>query len=276
MESKVLLSRLRPRTSSQWIQFFEANLQKLLDLPWHLGASWSEIETAHFAASLQEFQLGESSEGKQLIARAHTYAERIGDTDYEKAIRLFIQEEQRHSRLLAEFLLLAGVPLMPHSRLDRWFRRLRRLAGLEVIIIVLVVAETIGKVYYHALRQATGSPLLRRLCDQLLRDEVMHLRFHAERLALLRRGRALWKNTMARFAHGLLLRGTSVAVWAKHRGAFRAAGLGFWEYWQRCGRENRTLLERCRPDRYEVSQETNLPAYQSTIATAQLVPVKSD
>src|SRR6202035_3199421 len=127
---------------------------------------------------------------------------------------------------------------------DFLFRRLRRLAGLELIITVLVVAETVGKVYYHALRQATGSPLLRRLCDQLLRDEIMHLRFHAERLALLERGRAHWKRKMARFAHGLLFRAAALAVWGKHRRAFRAASLGFWDYWQRCGRENRLVLAR--------------------------------
>src|SRR5262249_2705051 len=153
------------------------------------------------------------------------------------------------ARLLAEFLLLAGVPLLEHSRLDGLFRRIRRLAGLELSIRVLVTAEMIGKVYYHAVRQATQSPLLRRLCDQLLRDEVMHLRVHADRLALLRSHKPAWRNALVRLGQRFLLRGTCLAVWFKHRGALRGAGLSFREYWRRCGRENETLLERSRPDR---------------------------
>ena len=39
--------------------------------------------------------------------------------------------------------------------------------NLSRAITVLVVAETVGKVYYHALRQATGSPLLRESGDDV-------------------------------------------------------------------------------------------------------------
>lgn len=166
---------------------------------------------------------------------------------------------------------MAGVPLVAHSWLDGLFRRLRRLAGLELSITVLVIAETIGKVYYHALRRATGSALLRRLCDQLLRDEVMHLRFHAERLALLRRKRAPWKCKLARLGHGLLFRGTSLAVWCKHRWAFHGAGMGFLDYWRRCQEENRFLLKRSRPEHYDFERLINLPAYRATVAADRRV-----
>ncbi len=91
--------RSQARTSLQWSRYFQANLQRLLDIPWKQGAGWSAEERASFAASLQDFQLGESSAGRSLIARAQDYAARSGDESYEQAIRLFIQEEQRHSGL---------------------------------------------------------------------------------------------------------------------------------------------------------------------------------
>src|SRR5262245_35240751 len=82
------------------------------------GAAWSEEEKAALAASLQDFQLGESSEGRHLLDRARLYADDTGDPEYAEAMQLFIREEQRHARDLGEFLLLAGVPLLQRTRLD--------------------------------------------------------------------------------------------------------------------------------------------------------------
>lgn len=239
--------RLVARSTRAWRAYFEANLQRLLDIPWKRGADWSEDEKTAFVRSLQDFQLGESSEGRFLKERARRYAAQVNDADYEDAIRLFIQEEQRHARLLAEYLRLAHVPLLTHSKLDLVFRLLRRLAGLELCITFLVIAETIGKVYYHALRHATKSDLLRRICDQLLHDEVMHLRFHAERLALMRRQRPRWRVRLRQWFHRVLHAGASLAVWLKHRRVFRFAGVGFVEYWRRCRAENQTFLKRSDP-----------------------------
>src|SRR5262245_37776135 len=175
-----------PWTSKRWCAYYRANANALFELPWRRGAEWSEEEKAALAASLQDFQLGESSEGRHLLDRARLYADDTGDPEYAEAMQLFIREEQRHARDLGEFLLLAGVPLWQRARLDSIFRWLRRRAGLPLMITVLLTAETIGKVYYQGIRRATGSRLLRRLCDQLLCDEVQHMRFHAERLAIIR------------------------------------------------------------------------------------------
>src|SRR5205807_482027 len=111
------------------------------------------------------------------------------------------------------------------SRLDGAFRCLRRLAGLGLMLTVLLTAEVIGKVYYLAIRRATGSALLRRLCDQLLRDEVQHLRFHAEQLAGMRRRWRLWRVRLTHVWHRVLLEGTCLVVWCKHRHALRAGEL---------------------------------------------------
>jgi hypothetical protein len=104
----------------------------------------------------------------------------------------------------------------------------------------------------------------------------MHLRFHAERLALLRRRRAGWRIKLAQLGHGLLFRGTCLAVWWKHRRAFRGAGLGFLEYWQRCQKENQMLMKRSRPENYEFPERINLRGYRSAIAAARLSPVEID
>ncbi len=241
--------RAAPWSSGQWCCYYATNAERLLPLPWRRGAELTDAERDAVAASMQDFQLGESSEGRNLLRRAADHAERADDPEYLEAMRLFVREEQRHARDLGRFLRLAGVPLLGHSRLDSAFRLLRRLAGLETAIGVLLTAETVGKVYYLALRRATGSVLLRRLCEQLLRDEVRHMRFHAERLALLRRGRARWRVWLAHARHRVLFGGSCLLVWAKHRRALRAGGFGLRSFWRACWGEMGRVLKWMDPRR---------------------------
>ncbi len=223
-------------SSARWCGYFEANAKALLAIPWEQGVSLTDAERAAVADSVRNFQLGESSEGENLLRAARRYAERSGDERYPEAMGRFIAEEQRHAHDLGRFLTLAGIPLLARSWSDAIFRLLRRLAGLELFITVLVTAEMIGKIYYQALRRATRCPVLRRLCEQLLRDEIKHIRFHSERLAMLNQGRARWKSFLVRGWHRFLYTGTSLVVWWLHRRALRAGGYGFrrfwWEVWQ--------------------------------------------
>jgi hypothetical protein len=243
-----------PWSSRGWIAYYRTNGKNLMALPWKRGAELTPEEREAIAASLQDFQLGESSEGKHLLERARAYSENH-DPDYLEAMQLFIREEQRHARDLGTFLRLAEIPLLERTRLDSIFRWLRRLAGLELSITVLVTAETIGKVYYQAIRRATGSILLRRLCEQLLRDEAKHTRFHAERLAMLRKDRAGWRVWLARAGHRLLFAGASLAVWLKHRRALRAGGLGFVSFLQACRKERKVIFRQMDPAKYRLVKE---------------------
>src|SRR4051812_48536699 len=112
-----------PMSSAQWLDYFHDNALNLLELPWDAGAQitppgppgagGAQIpagEREAIAASVQEFQLGESSEGRNLISAARRYAEQSGDAAYLHGLLLFIAEEHRHARDLGRFLDLAGVP----------------------------------------------------------------------------------------------------------------------------------------------------------------------
>jgi hypothetical protein len=237
----------RPWSSAQWCVYYRANAAALRPLPWEHGAALSKAERAALAGSLQDFQLGESSEGHRLVDRAAAYAAATGDAEYLDAIRLFIAEEQRHAGDLGRYLHAAGIPLLRRTRLDSVFRWLRRRAGLELCVSVLLTAEVIGKVYYTAVLRATRCQLLRRLCEQLLCDEVQHLRFQAERLALLRQGRSRWRVRWAHACHRVLLAGTCLAVWCKHRRAFRAGGFSFRAFWRTTWRTMQTALRQMNP-----------------------------
>jgi hypothetical protein len=251
---------LPPQSARAWVDYFEANAAALLDVPWERGAELSEAERSAVAGSLPAFQVGESSEGRNLIRAAEDHARQTGDPDYLAAVRLFIREEQRHARDLGRFLDLAGVPRLTACWTDGVFRWLRRRAGLELTISVLLVAEVIALVYYAALRAATGSAVLRRLCDQVLRDEVEHVRFHCERLAMLRRDRPRWRSAFSRGLHRVFFAGTCLVVWWDHAALFRAAGCSLLRFWAESWYEMSAALARTDPRAY------GLPAVPSSLS----------
>ena len=224
--------------SRDWRIHFERNAASLLPIPWDRGADLTDDECAAISSSLQEFQAGEYSEGRHLYQFAREYAARTGDYEYLKAIRLFIAEEQRHALHLGRFLAINGIPLVDTTFADWVFRRLRNLVNsLELSIAVLVTAELIAKVYYAALREATQSTVLRRLCDQILTDEYAHVRFQCGQLHALQAGRSRIMMAATRTAQRLLYGATVTLVGWSHRRVITRGGLSFVDWWTRCWQE---------------------------------------
>ncbi|HEV8293440.1 MAG TPA: ferritin-like domain-containing protein, partial [Tepidisphaeraceae bacterium] len=216
--------------SRRWVEYFRRNRASLMVIPWELGIELSPEERRAVESSVPEFQLGESSDGLRFIEMAELYALQSGDVEYVRALKLFIREEQRHGRELGKVLDLAGIPRIKHSWSDAIFRWMRHRCGLGLSIAVLVTAEIIAKIYYIAVREATASVALRRLCDQILQDEVEHIRFQCERLAILR---SSWPCVLVKLNHAwhwFFMAGTFVVVWRKHRLLLRQGGYGFFSF----------------------------------------------
>src|SRR5258705_7170621 len=210
--------------SQRWVEYFRKNEASLMVIPWELGIELSPEEKRAIASSVPEFQLGESSDGLRFIEMAELHALHGGDVEYVRALKLFIREEQRHGRELGKVLDLAGIPRIKHSWSDAVFRWLRHRCGLGLSIAILVTAEIVAKIYYIAVRAATTSAPIRRLCDQILQDEVEHIWFQCERLAILRR---YWPRVLITMVHGWhreFMAGACVVVWRKHRLLLRHVG----------------------------------------------------
>ncbi|MEU2179567.1 ferritin-like domain-containing protein [Streptomyces thermolilacinus] len=185
---------------------------------------WTRGATLHPAvwASIQRFQVGENGDGANLVGKAV----QAGDDDYVRAVRLFVAEEQNHARLLARLLAAGGVPTLTGHWSDTLFVRLRRLLGLRVELLVLVVAEVVAVRYYRALRDGADDPLTSEVAGRILADEQRHIPFHCERLraSLAELPRALRRPTMALWQ--LLLLAASLIVATNHGPALRRLGLG--------------------------------------------------
>ena len=231
-----------PKSSLDWCDYFETNAKRLLPIPWEAGVDLTAAERNAVAHSLQVFQLGETGEGGHIMATAGKYAVQSGDIHYPAALRMFIEEEHRHAALLGQALDLAEIPCLSKQWSDGIFRRLRHFGGLELAICVLLTAELIAKIYYAALHAATGSTVLRRICEQILRDEAMHVKFQSERLWILRRGRAGWAHRTAVALQGLLFFATCVVFWISHRRVLIAGGFTLRRFARRARNEFQYVL----------------------------------
>src|SRR6185369_15651809 len=129
-------------------------------------------------------------------------------------------EEQGHSGMLGRFLDRERIPRLTSHWVDGIFRRLRKLAGLEVCAMVLVTAEVLAVPFYQALRDATRSRLLRSICVRILCDEAAHLNYQALTLGLALRPLRDGSRAIRQVCHSLLFNGTALLLWFQHRRVF--------------------------------------------------------
>lgn len=216
---------------NHWIQYFQHNRENLLPIDWDDTYRLSGYEKTAILNSIQQFQLGESSEGRCLIEAARRYADRSGDAEYVTALQLFIQEEQRHARDLGRFMMQQHLSLAQTHWVDSIFRWLRRSFNLEVSIVTLLMAEIIAVTYYKALHDATAAPVLRGLCRQILHDEAQHLRFQIDILSRLRKGRSAIGFLLTNILQRILFSGTLMVVWSGHYPVLRAGRTSLGQFW---------------------------------------------
>ena len=183
----------------------------------------TDDERCAITPSIQQFQLGESSQGERLLERGRKYGRAVNDPLFCGALDLFIKEEQQHSAYLAAFMESQSIPLIEQHWVDTVFRKLRGLAGLELSLSVLVTAEIIAVAYYRALRAATASPTLKMICTRILDDEASHLKYQASMLARVAVSRRQFLQRAASALHRLFLEGTILIVWIEHREVFKRA-----------------------------------------------------
>jgi hypothetical protein len=206
-----------------WAKYFENNQSHFRHIHWNEPDILTDEEQRIITPSLQQFQEGENSEGKHL----YQFARSLNDPEYLSSIRLFIKEEQTHARVLGKFMDKHGIVKAKGHWVDGVFRQLRKLFGLENSIIVLVTAEIISKVYYDALKNATGSSLLKQLCVQILEDEDQHIAFQCYTLNLFHTRKHFIKKFFSRSWHLFLMTGTLFVVWFYHRQVLKKGGYYF-------------------------------------------------
>lgn len=216
--------------AADWLAHFTRNKRQRMLITWERGVHVSEAQRQALIHSLQRFQIGEQGDGKHL----KTFARRTGDASYAAAIDLFIAEEQEHSRLLAMLLEGMDAELLSSHWSDTIFVLLRRLSGLHMEILILLIAEIIAKRYYRALAEGIRDPVAQTVFAQIVRDEQGHVAFHCDKLhhdfaplpALVR--------SAIRFVWQSVFRIVCAIVMIDHRAVLRAVSVTNGDFWRDC------------------------------------------
>jgi hypothetical protein len=225
---------MSPKDLEIWLNHFEHHALRPCRVPHGLSDVLTPEESQLIASSIATFQLGEQSDGRTLLRAAERFARTHEMPHLVPIIDLLIREERRHASLLRAFMQDHRMPLQRTDWTDRFFRRIRRLAGLQLYLGVLISAELIGTVYYRALESATNCRRLQVLCRTLVADELAHVGFESQLLLALRARRGAASRAMARAVHLGFFAGTAIVVWLTHRSVLRRAGHGARSFLRAC------------------------------------------
>jgi len=207
-----------------WLNLFGARAYQLEIHHPEATDRLGDEERRLIAESIGTFQLGEQSEGRTLMEFAERFAREHDVPALPAVTALFIREEQHHAAQLRMFMLANGIALKQKNWTDSIFRRIRKLAGYEAAVTILVTAEMIGFVYYRALARATNSRGLKTICRQMCADESVHLRYETQLLMTLRGERGPIVRRLVDGAHRLLVSVSALVVFLDHRRVLRHVG----------------------------------------------------
>ena len=222
-----------------WVDYFMLNRGRHLEIEseidWDAACRLPDPTRRAFIRSFQRFQLGEGGDGEHLLASA----DRAGDAAYTAALGLLVEEEQKHSRLFARGLEHLGGPMLASHWSDAAFTRFRRMLGLRTEIALFLVAEATAMEYFRALAAAAPDPVLRGIGRRICTDEVEHLGFQVDRLAVGFADASASRHMLLGFAWGVIAAGAATVLAVDHRGALLACGLTPSAYWGRAMRQFR-------------------------------------
>jgi len=235
---------VKTHSSRYWIDHFTRNAE-FRRVDWNLVPTIATGERRAILRSLQAWQLGETSDGAHLLLAATRYAETTGDTEYPDAVRLFIREEQKHGDHLGRYLDLIGEPRLSRNWGDTVFRWVRyHNASMELWTLAVITVESTAQVFYRAMRDATGCPLLRQICADILIDEAAHVVFQRERLSSIFRQKSPLAQRFASHAYSIFFSSVVMVVWAAHRRVFEAGGVSLPHYVRKMRVKRRAVVGR--------------------------------
>ena len=221
--------------SQQWLAYYHNNRTNRPEPKWNLPSPLDSRIQSVLAHSLSHFQLGETGEGKFLIAQVR--AQLPDEVCYHEALQLFVAEEGEHARLLQRLVHRFGGKAIRHHWTHSLFRLVRHALGFKFEIQLLVIAELVGTAYYRLLHRRTRDPVLEEACTLILQDEARHVDFHADwfgdfQSRLLPLERALWN---AQFQ--ALFSAAAHVAWIDHRVCLAACGANRVEFFREARRE---------------------------------------
>jgi hypothetical protein len=209
-----------------WANWFASWEARQRPIPWGNAKGLTTAERAAIAPAIAAFQLGESSDGRNLYGKALAWSQAHDAPAFAAALRDFIREENRHAALLGKLMDQEGMPRLRRSRTDGFFRFVRHVLPLRLSHRTLLTAEFIAVPFYRALAQASSSAVLKTICQQILDDEAQHIAFQAQVIHTLSPGGRIRRWLEAGYGRVALELAMDL-VWFSHSELLRRGGYDF-------------------------------------------------
>lgn len=207
----------------RWRAHFRQNGKSWAEFDWSEVDRLSPGERRIVARSIAAFQRGETGDGSNLV---HWAAAKGGSPSHPFAdlMGMFVQEEQRHARVLRRAMQVNGIARAERQWTDAIFRALRHGLGMLPALAILLAVEILACLYYDALARATGSPLLRRVASRICQDEADHVLFQCDLLGSFTCGWARWLRRAGAIGLTVAFAAAASIVWFEHRQVLRRGG----------------------------------------------------
>lgn len=216
----------------QWFNYFTQNLQKQR-ITWNIHTTITSEEIKKIIPSLQAWQLGETSEGKQLTHLAGLEAIKLNDYYYLKAILLFIKEEQKHGENLGKYLDRINVPRLKRNWGDSLFRKIRHInTSMEIFTLTVLTVESAAQLYYQCTKDSTNCKLLKQICTDILIDEAAHIKFQVQRMQQLYNAKSSFSKWFCKIFYPFFFACTNAVVYFTHRKVFKAGNVNSKEFFR--------------------------------------------
>lgn len=234
--------------SLYWTNYFDQNL-KNQRIDWNISPNLTVLEKNNILKSLQAWQLGETSEGINLVNAATKHAKKLNDLHYVGAIKLFIKEEQKHGNNLGRYIDLIGEQRIKKDWGDSLFRKVRGLnTHMEFWTIAVITVESAAQIFYQCLKDATKCKLLKQISTDILIDEAAHITFQIERLSLLYSDKSPFMRTTSYYFYTVFYFSTAMVVWGAHRKLFNAGQVNFSNYWLKMKLKFKKTIKKLKPE----------------------------
>ncbi|NRF41468.1 ferritin-like domain-containing protein [Pedobacter foliorum] len=241
--------------SLYWTNYFDHNL-KNQRIDWSISPNLTQLERNNILKSLQAWQLGETSEGINLVNAATKHAKKLNDLLYVDAIKLFIKEEQKHGNNLGRYIDLIGEQRIKKDWGDSLFRKIRGLnTHMEFWTIAVITVESTAQIFYQCLKDATKCKLLQQICTDILIDEAAHITFQIERLSLIYSDKGPLMRTITYYFYTAFYFSTAMVVWLAHRKLFNAGQVHFSNYWLKMKLKFKKTIKKLKPESENINIE---------------------
>ena len=204
-----------------WKSYFERNR---LHFNWLFLPNSHELDAEERAAVTNSLMRLNELDQTHFLSK---FAVLNKDEDYLDSLNQFIQEEQMHEKVLQRFLEKEGVSFNRKKGRSLLFRRIMRLVKMENAVIAAINEKILLDSYFKALGKATQSISLQNISNQICKDIVMQMNYHAYTLKGFYQEQSKIKRKATRYFHRFLMVLAVSEFWMKHKRILQLGGADF-------------------------------------------------